>query len=426
MHYIRLLRPAKIQGSAGGLVVSLLFTITTDLGDSFLCPEGGSIDLVVTVEESPADPADSAAVTLRGRQLCRYKWKTGMRVLDAKVKLWPGSKREMVNCKIAIYPAQQQPRETSTPLGALQVSDVLPWRVGADKALKMGVVMPVTFEFVGGVCAPVSIRTLGLGISQRNGEDGGDESLNLQLEEDIGESIARHIWDAGVITSAYLADACSSSESIHDIFPIKRDSFNVLELGSGVGILGITIAGILPKAAIAQGQTLENATILLTDLEEAEERARSNIARAKDRLAIDVADSANIAIEYENLDWDEGREGRFGSLVAATPWDLVVLSDCTYNVDSLPALVGTLSALHAAKETHHEIQDAGSVKSSVLLATKPRHSSEEALFGLLEDQSWSYRVIKEIPLPKIGEEDEVVQVYLLHKGAHVTRISSGQ
>ncbi|KAI1348990.1 putative methyltransferase-domain-containing protein [Xylaria sp. FL0043] len=416
MHYIRLLRPAKIQSSAGGLEVSLLFTITTDLGDSFLCPEGGSIDLLVAVEDTSAAPAGSAAVKLRGRQLCRYKWKAGMRVLDAKVKLRPGLKQEMVNCKIAIYPAQQQPRHTSTPLGALQVGDVLPWSTGADEALKMGIIMPVRFELVDGVCTPASIRTLRLGTRHVSGED-GDESLNLHFEEDIGESIARHIWDAGVITSAYLADACSSSEGIRGIFPIERDSFHVLELGSGVGILGITIAAILPKAAIAQGHSLKKARVLLTDLEEAEERARSNIARAEAALSIDSIDSASVAIEYENLDWDEGREGRFGPLVAAMPWDLVALSDCTYNVDSLPALVGTLSALHTAKESHHGARNAGPVKSSVLLATKPRHSSEEALFGLLADQNWEHRVIKEISLPKIGEEDEVVQVYLLQKGA---------
>ncbi|KAF2969294.1 hypothetical protein GQX73_g4284 [Xylaria multiplex] len=371
MHYIRLLRPAKIQSSAGGLVASLLFTITTDLGDSFLCPEDGSIDLVVAAEDTGADPAGPAAV-----------------------------------------------QGTPTSLGALHVGDVLPWRIGTDETLRMGVVMPAAFEFIAGVCAPVSVRTLGLGTGY-TGEDTSDKTLDLQFEEDIGESIARHIWDAGVVTSAYLADACSSPESIRGILPIEKESFNVLELGSGVGILGLTIAGILPKAAAAQGQALKNARVLLTDLEEAEERARSNIARAESTLARDLTGDISVTIEYESLGWDEGREGRFGSLAAATPWDLVVLSDCTYNVDSLPALVGTLSALHTAKERHLDLEGNSSVKSAVLLATKPRHSSEEALFELLRDQSWAYKVVKEIPLPKIGEDDEVVQIYLLGKGGHI-------
>ncbi|KAI1159724.1 putative methyltransferase-domain-containing protein [Nemania serpens] len=418
MHYVRLLRPAKIEGSTGALVVSLLFTITTDLGDSFLCPEDGSIDLIVAAVDSGAGPAGTAAASLRGRQTCRYKWKAGMRVLDAKVKLRPGSsKREAANCRVAIYPAQQPRREMSAPLGVLHIDDVLPWGVGTDETPKMGVVVPAAFEFVRGVCAPVSVRTLGLGTGQLRGDSGDDAELNLQFEEDIGESIARHVWDAGLVTSAYIADACSSSESIRQIFPIEHESFNVLELGSGVGILGITIASILPRAAAAQGRILKNARVLLTDLEEAEERARSNIAKAETALALGSIDGPSVNIEYENLDWDEGREGHFGPLAAATSWDLVVLSDCTYNVDSLPALVGTLSALHAVKERHRDADDDGPAKSTVLLATKPRHSSEEALFGLLDDRDWAYRVVKEIRLPKVGEEDEVVQIYLLEKGS---------
>ncbi|TRX92577.1 hypothetical protein FHL15_006504 [Xylaria flabelliformis] len=416
MHYVRLLRPAKIQSSTEGLTISLLFTITTDLGDSFLCPEDGPIDIIVAPVDPAASPVDSASVLLRGKQVCKYKWKAGMRILDAKVKLRPGLKKETVNCKFAIYPAQQRLRDTSTPLGALPVADVLPWRVDTNGKIRMGVIMPATFEFVNGICAPVSVRTLALGPGHYINDSGGGRILNLQFEEEIGESIARHIWDAGLVTSAYLADACSSPESIRELFPIERERFNVLELGSGVGILGITIASVLPKAAAAQGQTLIEAKVLLTDLDEAEERARSNIARGKATLGLGSVDGADVAIEYENLDWDEGCDDRFGPLAAATPWDLVVLSDCTYNVDSLPSLVGTLSALHAAKEQHY---GAEAVKSSVLLATKPRHSSEQALFGLLKDQSWMYRVVKEIPLPKIGEEDEVVQIYILERGGRV-------
>ncbi|KAI1149469.1 putative methyltransferase-domain-containing protein [Nemania diffusa] len=421
MHYIRLLRPAKIQGSPGSPVVSLLFTITTDLGDSFLCPEDGSLDLVVAAVDPGAGPADSAAALLQGRQACRCRWKTGMRVLEAKVKLRPGLAPETVNCTVAIYPAQQQQRRSREASvlsadGVLHVGDVLPWRVAADGPLSMGVVMPAAFEFVNGVCAPVSVRTLRLGTGYLGGTDGRDEKLNLQFEEDIGESIARHIWDAGVITAAYLADASFSPESIREIFPIEQESFNVLELGSGVGILGITIASILPRVAAAQGHALARARVLLTDLEEAEERARSNIAKAEATLALNPIDGTSVAIEYENLDWDEGCDGRFGPLTATTPWDLVTLSDCTYNVDSLPALVGTLSALHDMKQRHHHTSNGSPVKSSVLLATKPRHSSEAELFELLRDQSWAYRIVKEIPLPKIGEEDEVVQINLLEKG----------
>ncbi|KAI8633521.1 hypothetical protein F5Y19DRAFT_244678 [Xylariaceae sp. FL1651] len=416
MHYIRLLRPAKLEGSPGrgGLVLSLLFTITTDLGDSFLCPGAGSLELTAAVVDPAATSADLAAVVRRDLQACTCRWTAGMRVLEAKIRLLSGLRREDVNCTVSVYPTQQHTQGKSMWLGALHVGDVLPWRVDTDEGLKMGVVMPVTVEIVNGVCAPVSLRTLALG-KARCGEDDGGDGLDLQFKEDIGESIARHIWDAGVITLAYLADACASPESIRAVLPIERKDINILELGSGVGILGITIASILPEAAAAQGKTLSTATVLLTDLEEAEERARSNIAIAEAKISNVYSGDTIPTVKYENLNWDEGREGRFGSLAAATPWDLIVLSDCTYNVDSLPALVGTLSALHDAKKRHLGSKD-DYVKSVVLLATKPRHSSEQALFPLLKNQSWRYRVVKEIPLPKIGEDDEVVQIYLLEKG----------
>lgn len=38
MHYIRLLRPPGLSNRGSKAILSLLLTITTDLGDSFLCP----------------------------------------------------------------------------------------------------------------------------------------------------------------------------------------------------------------------------------------------------------------------------------------------------------------------------------------------------------------------------------------------------
>ncbi|KAI0116159.1 putative methyltransferase-domain-containing protein [Hypoxylon sp. NC0597] len=259
-----------------------------------------------------------------------------------------------------------------------------------------------------GVCSPISVRAL-----QLNTGSQPDDELNLDLEEDIGESIARHIWDAGIVTASFLADSCHSSESIRKVLPIERDTFSILELGSGVGILGITLARILERAALVQGRTLREATVLLTDLPEAEERARSNISIAEKALSLMRTSGAAVTLRYEDLDWDEGKHGRFGPLTSARPWDLVVLSDCTYNVDSLPALVGTLSALHAANLKYPDVHSA---RTSVILATKPRHSSEQALFELLKTNEWKYSVLKSIRLPKLGEEDEQVDIYLLEKG----------
>ncbi|KAI1259610.1 hypothetical protein F5Y18DRAFT_408731 [Xylariaceae sp. FL1019] len=403
MHYIRPLRPAKLERSGGkGFVLSVLFTITTDLGDAFLYPEDGPHDLMVDV--TPRPPQCHA-------RTC--KWKAGMRVLEVKLDLGPKWKNPSdVNCTISIETLHRFPGPSydDTQLGYLKVDDVLDWKVHGKHRLEAGVVMPVTLEIRQGVCDDIAYRTLAV--------DSGPPSnrLNLVIEEDIGESIAKHIWDAGVLTSAYLADASLIPGKIRDFLPIDSGSYNVLELGCGVGILGLMIASILPRAAQAQGKTNIQSTVLLTDLEEAKDYALRNITRARASLEVNTAtDEQMPRIEYENLDWDEGRNGRFGPIVKSMAWDLIVLSDCTYNVDSLPALVGTLSALHDLKR-HHQGCGSSPVKSSVLLATKPRHSSEQALFGILQGQHWRCVLpVVDLVLPKIGEEDEAVQIYLLER-----------
>ncbi|XDG05511.1 hypothetical protein ABKA04_005126 [Annulohypoxylon sp. FPYF3050] len=395
MHYIRLLRPAKLD--AKSLTISLLVTITTDLGDSFLYPDE-PVDLLVS-----ADDAAGQSVIAKTALGQRFRWSQGLRVLDIKVPVNPRLRRDDVTCNIKIHPATQP-----LPSGALRGRDTLPWRNSVEASAGRGLIMPVSVEMVRGVCSPVSLRTLQLNTSSRP-----EDQLNVELEEDIGESIARHIWDAGVVTASFLADACLTNEATQNVLDINQDTFNVLELGSGVGILGITLALTIEKAAAAQGRTLSEATVLLTDLAEAEERALSNISRAEAVLSSPSTTTSAVTIKYENLDWDEGRHGQFGPLASARLWDLVILSDCTYNVDSLPALVGTLSALHTANTNHLKNQQ--STKTSVILATKPRHSSEQALFGLLKTNEWRYSVLKSIPLPKLGEEDEVVDIYLLEK-----------
>ncbi|KAI1409293.1 putative methyltransferase-domain-containing protein [Hypoxylon sp. FL1857] len=401
MHYIRLLRPAKLDASDRRRpIISLLITITTDLGDSFLYPDE-PVDLVVA-----ADDAAGQSVLLRTDPPPR--WAAGMRVLDVKLPVKPHLRRDDVTCVIKIHPARQP-----LPLGALKSDHVLPWRIASDSPASQGLIMPATVEIVGGVCAPISVRTLQLGTGSQP-----ENRLTLDLEEDIGESIARHIWDAGIVTACFLADSCHIRESVRSVLPIEKGTFSILELGSGVGILGLTLARIVGRAATAQGRTLSEATVLLTDLPEAEERARSNISRAETALSTTMHPSGSaVTLQYEDLDWDEGKQGKFGPLASARSWDLVVLSDCTYNVDSLPALVGTLSALHAASLKHRGAEeDRG---TAVVLATKPRHSSEQALFELLETDKWWYSVLKSIVLPKLGEEDERVDIYMLEKGKKI-------
>ncbi|KAL7938792.1 hypothetical protein V8C35DRAFT_328733 [Trichoderma chlorosporum] len=168
-------------------------------------------------------------------------------------------------------------------------------------------------------------------------------------------------------------------KALRDLFTGPKP-INALELGCGVGILGGGLSIVFPRTRPPPSR---RCTILMTDLEEAENRTRSNI-----------------------------RNGMFGPEAQSHRWDLVLLSDCTYNVDMLPALVGRLSALHKSN-TAQAGEQPQSTKD--FLATKPRHASEEALFDLLSDQGWTELHRQTLPLPVLGAETQCVELYLYEK-----------
>ncbi|KAK7946037.1 uncharacterized protein PG986_010358 [Apiospora aurea] len=413
MHYIRLLRPVSMETTnRREEVLSVLLTITTDLGDSFFGPDE-PLALGATLKTG----SRARVLACQADQTSPLQWRAGMRVLKAQLRLREPLPREKTT--VCIF-ARSSGDRSKTP------SNRPYWRHGYEDG-QTELIVPVSVDMIDRVCAPVSLRTLPLPKRADGDDASNDDEHSLELGEDIGESIARHIWDAGLVTASFLSDSCRSAAVMADILPVRRDRINVLELGCGVGILGTTVAGIIWETAAAQGQSLVEAHVLLTDVDEAEERARANIARAEgalERRRTHVGAQENgeedeieekpraqqVQLQYENLDWDDGRQGAFGPLAAARAWDVVVLSDCTYNVDSLPALVGTLSALHR----HSHSLDANTA-TRVILATKPRHASEEALFGLLGEQGWSHRVVKRVPLPRVGAEDEGVEVYVLER-----------
>ncbi|EPE07219.1 hypothetical protein F503_07870 [Ophiostoma piceae UAMH 11346] len=482
MHYIRLLRPPALVPANGasrnGLPsLSLVLTITTDLGDSFLCP-GAPINLVVELqveaddevddeddEEDAAENGDeengsqnkrtqpkthlfSLATTAVGNakknkpaQGGDLAWKAGLRVLKLEAALpkeaaafWNSDDVKKLciraaNANISATHARQIIYPTESSSGSVG---------GNGLIMPLWVDVPDAVIHSGELFPHVALRRLEISPDEGN-------TAAVEVEEEIGESIARHVWDAGLVSVAFLADTClgklksapkashNSKKRPHDgdedddphsketqvsilktmLRPQKKDdnaTLRVLELGSGVGILGIGLAKILHEAAKVADPSAavdyRGATVLLTDLPEAEERARSNMA------LLDFAPLDTIRLEYANLDWQDGHLGHFGPGVVASPpqpFDLVMLSDCTYNVDMLPALVGTLSALQTA--TNQTTQ-------RVLLTKKTRHESEELLFILLKDAGWKMLAGGGHPirLPVLDDNDEqTIEVFIFER-----------
>jgi methylase of polypeptide subunit release factors len=121
--------------------------------------------------------------------------------------------------------------------------------------------------------------------------------------------------DAGIALSCQTPALRNSTSDLAKALrpsPFKPH-FNVLELGTGCGMVGIAIAQIIP-----------NSKVLLTDLPEAREIVERNIN------SVTTAPGASLA--FMELDWDADLPHDLQS--ASDQLDLVLAADCTYNPDS--------------------------------------------------------------------------------------------
>lgn len=434
MHYIRLLRPPSIDERNN---LKLVLTITTDLGDSFLRPEK-PVPISVyahTPESHEKIRIDDGTIT----------WKAGLRVLKLsmsvagtaprKIGQQPSTRDEsgLLLPKMRIVasrelldppPLSEIPFDTQGRI--LGLSAAFPWPPGRAPCYT------ATREF--------TLRPGRL-----------DDTLGLvQIDEEMGESIDRHVWDAGVVAAGLITDMCCAGEAATTRWrktPLLRDMLrsvslenplNAIELGCGVGILGISLATALgsrksaePGAAsqlcsedgsaptesgervdMVEDESLATpriGSILLTDLADAEEMTRKNIDPYLYSCRQKASAHESLALDFESLDWEDGKDGMFGPKAGSTAWDVILISDCTYNVDMLPALVRTLSALHESTTR------LGKTGPKIMLATKPRHSSEKSLFALMEADGWAILETASQPLPVLGMDDEAVEIYLFGK-----------
>jgi len=165
-----------------------------------------------------------------------------------------------------------------------------------------------------------------------------------------------------------------------------QNKLNVIELGCGCGMVGIGLA-----------QSVPNCNVILTDMPEAEEIATRNVSR------MNPAESSNVV--FVPLDW----EFPLPQSIRSRVFDIILVSECTYNSDTIPALVQTISELNKR-----------SPKACVLVSTKVRHSSESMFFELMHKADFVRASHTKLPLPKdesSQEDPEVVHVYVFHSRA---------
>lgn len=186
------------------------------------------------------------------------------------------------------------------------------------------------------------------------------------------------VRDAGVALVALLAemvqnDYQSLAQTSKLIKSATRDApLNVLELGAGVGTAGVAFATLVP-----------NTKVTITDVSEAEKLVALNIASNKA--------AKNSTVSFATLDWSE----EVPSEILGQSFDVVLVADCIYNEDSIPALVITLSSLART-----------SPDMVVLVATKTRHSSEAIFFDLVKKEQLKVVAQTSVLAPAgVAEED---------------------
>ena len=160
---------------------------------------------------------------------------------------------------------------------------------------------------------------------------------------------------------------------------------SVLELGSGCGIVGLEVAQICSQCDVT-----------LTDLPDTMEILSYNVS------TVVGSNPAVGNVITGVLDWDDANP----KLVQGHRYDLVIVSDCTYNADSIPALVRTLAVVVDEWPA-----------ALIVVSMKVRHDSEAVFFDLMAAAGFVVAEHSAITLPdqqraNSGRELEIVDIYI--------------
>ena len=179
-------------------------------------------------------------------------------------------------------------------------------------------------------------------------------------------------------------ETCSSSVSLASrLRKAHGCGLRVLELGSGCGLVGLWISTALPHSRVT-----------LTDLPEAMDTLAFNIDRA--------IPATGSGLRRIILDWN----CEIPKVIQKSDFDMFIVSDCTYNCDSIPSLVKMIAALIAQ-----------SPDALVVVSMKFRHDSESIFFELMSNAGLSKQEHESVKLgsrqrAQLDLPPESVDVYL--------------
>jgi hypothetical protein len=373
MHYIRFLKHPSIAHSSKGLVeVKALCTITSDLGESTY-PE--DVWLIASL-------IDAGSSSCKLIQRISLEWKASSHALPLILTTSIKSLAKVAFLQIVIE-ADHSGIRTAMPSTDTTYVLTLPHILSTAS-------IPFNLGQSLSEADTLTQRPIPL----------YDDPASFSVGEDTGPSIDRHVWDAGVGLAAlfsWLIVSSTKPTQLRSLTAVIQSTqkLRALELGTGVGLVGLALAHLRRSTQLGRTE------VTLTDVESARPIAERNASLLLGGSPSPAAPD-NLAITFAPLDW----EAPLPADIAGQVYDLVLVSDCTYNPDSGPALVRTLKALAEC-----------SPSLLVVVASKTRHESEAVFWQRMGEAG--FRVCEHVKLLARGgvdddaiAVDEVVDVHL--------------
>lgn len=146
------------------------------------------------------------------------------------------------------------------------------------------------------------------------------EDATLVIQEDPAGGVGGSIWDAAL--QLYRSVEATGKRG-------HLRGKRVVDLGSGTGILGLLAA------------CYGAAEVQLTDRQEVLELLRLNV-----KLNSELLERTGSVVLCTELEWNSGQEAALNP-----PFDIILASECIYNMRYAPALLSTINALQGPKTT---------------------------------------------------------------------------
>ncbi|CAE8609501.1 unnamed protein product [Polarella glacialis] len=140
------------------------------------------------------------------------------------------------------------------------------------------------------------------------------EGLSEEAAEDV-QGTGRSLWDTAPLMASYLERQCSNSELFRAVLQPASKQARCVELGSGLGLVGMAAAVLWPHL-----------DVLLTDLQE-------------------LLPTMKASLAANNLSNARAAAYAWGQRSSPEPADLVLASDVLWREDQVSCLLGALEAV---------------------------------------------------------------------------------